>query len=1023
MPSLSGIFWYWPRAAALLVSAFLALTWATFCAAEDDLFRERVAPVLQRRCLGCHNEHDRKGGYSLQKATSAIAAGIVVPGDPAASELLELVTPIDGQAEMPQNGEPLAADEVEALRRWIEQGAEWPAGFELQEQAAGDFNWWSLRPLDRGEVPAVDSPWVRTPIDAFVLARLQAHGLKPSAPADRRTLIRRLSFDLLGLPPSPAETEAFIHSPDPQAYEKLVDRFLASPHYGERWARHWLDVVKYADTHGYDKDKMRSHAWPYRDYVIRALNDDLPYDKFIQQQIAGDVLYPEDPNGKVALGFIAAGPWDFIGHVEVSESKLDGQVARNLDRDDMVSNTLNTFCSVTIQCARCHHHKFDPITQQHYYGLQAVFAAVDRANRPYDKDPALAKRRAALAERELQLQQQLAEWDQAIATAGGEPLAELERLIAKRRQGPADKPEEFGFHSQLATQANTQKWIELELAEPTDLRHVRIHPCHDDFNGIGAGFGFPLRYRIEAAVAARKVAGGQIADEGNNVEDAANGAEPVEWIEIADRTASDQPNPGLTTVGFDCKIDGVQRVRFIATRLAERKQDYMLAVAEVQLFAADPAAGAADPTPLPIARIASTDTIEAPPRWSRENLIDGKWPASAAAGQPTLAMLQQQKSELLSSVAAPQLTQREQTRRSLDELREQIRQLPEPDWVYAATTHFSPEGQFRPTGGRPRIIHVLARGEVNQPRQQVGPGVLPLAADDPWQLPDGNEMSDGQRRAALARWLTDPEHPLVWRSIVNRVWQYHFGQGLVATPNDFGRMGAQPTHPDLLDWLACEFRDRGKSLKALHRLIVTSNVYRQSSADNPEFSQIDASNQWLWRMNRRRLEAEEIRDAILQVSGSLDRQMGGPGFYLFELEKSEHSPHYEYHKFDPANAEAMRRSIYRFVVRSQPDPWMSVLDCADSSQSTAKRNETLTPLQALTLLNSRFNLVLAENFAARLQTDADGLDQQIELAVQRCFQRPLSVEERDVLTPYAREHGLPNLCRVLFNLNEFVFVD
>ena len=323
-------------------------------------------------------------------------------------------------------------------------------------------------------------------------------------------------------------------------------------------------------------------------------------------------------------------------------------------------------------------------------------------------------------------------------------------------------------------------------------------------------------------------------------------------------------------------------------------------------------------------------------------------------------------------------------------------------------------------------MHVLHRGEVNQTREVAAPVVLPLGQGFSWQIKV--DTTEGERRAALANWLTDHRHPLVWRSIVNRMWQYHFGRGIVATPNDFGRMGAAPTHPDLLDWLAVEFRDGGdwskpQSMKGLHRLIVTSTVYRQSSAGADTSAAVDGSNQYLWKMARRRLEAEEIRDSILQVSGAMDHTMGGPGYYLFELERTTHSPHYEYHKFDPNDASSHRRSIYRFIVRSQPDPWMTTLDCADSSQSTPKRNETLTSLQALSLLNSRFNLVMAEIFAASVAKEQEALQKQVHSAASLVLQREPDAGELAALTLYARDHGMQNLCRFLFNLSEFIYID
>ncbi|MCA9062977.1 MAG: DUF1549 domain-containing protein, partial [Planctomycetaceae bacterium] len=397
----------------LIVTGMLLITVCQQAVADEKrhtdslrLFHDSVRGILERRCLSCHNSNDQKGDFSLQKKEELTDSGYLTVGDPSSSHLLTVLLPdSDGNApSMPKDSDPLTSEEIEVIRAWIGTGASWPDSIQLSEPVISDFAWWSLQPVRQPPIPevsATDRDWVKNPIDHFVAAAHQKAGLHHSPEADRRTLIRRLSYDLLGLPPTPEETAAFENDSSGDAWERLVDRMLDSPHYGERWARHWLDVVKYADTCGYDKDKLRPNAWPYRDYVIRSINDDKPYTQFVQEQIAGDVLFPGSPDGILGLGFIAAGPWDFIGHVEVPESKIDGMVARNLDRDDMVTNTLNTFCSVTIQCARCHNHKFDPFTQQHYYSLQSVFAAVDRAERPYDTDPAVEQRRA-----DLQKQQQ-----------------------------------------------------------------------------------------------------------------------------------------------------------------------------------------------------------------------------------------------------------------------------------------------------------------------------------------------------------------------------------------------------------------------------------------------------------------------------------------------------------------------------------------------------------------------------------------------------------------------------------------
>lgn len=995
------------------IAAFLlaGLLWPESLEAED-LFRNQVGPLLERRCLGCHNDQQKSGGLSLQSAESAFTDGYIEPGDSGSSHFLELITPENGKASMPKDADPLTDEEIRLIRKWIDAGAHWPGDLRLEEPRVRDFDWWSFQPLTRPDVPPADEAWVRTPIDAFVARRLVENKLTPVDEADRRTLIRRLTFDLTGLPPTPEETESFVRDPDPMAYEQLVDRLLSSKHYGERWARHWLDVVKYADTCGYDKDKLRANAWPYRDYVIRSFNEDKPYSRFIQEQIAGDVLFPDEPDGILGLGFIAAGPWDFIGHVEVPESKIDGKVARNLDRDEMVANTLNTFCSVTIQCARCHHHKFDPFTQEHYYGLQSIFAAVDRAERVYDEDPEVELERRQIQTSLTELERKLWSWMLDIEEAGGRQLADLRRQVAsiKERQTVLTDTA-FGYHSAIASNPDTQKWVEVRLAQPAHVSRILLRACHDNFGGIGSGFGFPVRFRIEVATSDTD------GKQRENASDEPDTDSP--WITVADYTREDVPNPGLTPFEVTCDQANVRRIRITATKLAERTDDFILALAELEVFGQE-----SSKTNLALTgTVKALDSTEAPARWTRTNLIDGHWARSKdPALDEQLAEVVGQRDSLLAKLKTPEMmTQRKKLVDATAEAKTRLDKLPPGAMVYAAATHFPAEGNFKPTEGQLRPVRLLHRGDVQQPGPAVSPAVIPLHPDDKWQL--DTALNEAQRRAELARWLTRQDHPLVWRSIVNRIWQHHFGHGLVATPNDFGRMGAPPTHPELLDWLACEFRDNGQSFKKLHRLVVTSSVYRQSSRQHEANAAIDGGNRFLWRMNRRRLQAEEIRDSILAVSGVLDTRMGGPGFYLFELDKLEHSPHFLYHKFDPADPESHRRSIYRFVVRSQPDPWMSTLDCADSSQSTPLRNETLTSLQALSLLNNRFNLVMAERYADRLQQQAATLPEQVDLAMRLAIQRLPDPEEKEEMISFAREHGLRNLCRFLFNLSEFIFLD
>jgi hypothetical protein len=869
----------------------------------------------------------------------------------------------------------------------------------LTAQSPGTHStWWSLRPLQRPAVPAERDAIGRplAPIDAFVAAALRVRGLVASPEADRRTLIRRLAFDLLGLPPSPAEVDAFVADPDPQAYPKLVDRLLASPRYGERWARHWLDVVHYADTHGYDKDKLRPHAWPYRDYVIRALNADQPYARFVQEQLAGDVLFPGTRDGIEALGFIAAGPWDFIGHEEVPESKVDGKIARHLDRDDMVANTMLTFASTTVHCAQCHDHKFDPIPQSEYYGLQAVFAALDRTEVLYDTDDAVAARRRQLAQTQSELRARRTTLVDALRARVDVRALDAAIELAERAPG---RSAHFGYHSAIASDPATAKWVQVDLGRSEPLARVTLHPCRDDFNGIGAGFGFPPRFKVELS-------------------DDPQFARGV--TTLADATASDIANPGLAPQILFARGLSARYVRVTATRLAPRQNDWIFALAELGAIAVDGRNVALGAT------VTALDSIEAPVRWQRSNLTDGYAPG-AKANDDTATLRRERETALVA--AASEAEQR--AWRTIDaELAEATRQasaLPPQARVYAGAVHHG-SGTFVGTGaqgGAPRPIHVLARGNVQKPGALAAPGALSAAAL-PARFALPTEHREGDRRAALAHWLTAPENPLTWRSIVNRVWLHHFGRGLVDTPNDFGRMGAQPTHPELLDWLAVEFRDGGQSLKGLHRLIVTSATYRQVASATPATQralQSDADNRFLWRQHRRKLEAEAVRDTILALAGKLDLTMGGPGFADFAIEKPEHSPHYEYHRHDPDDPAAHRRSIYRIVVRSQPQPFLTALDCADPAMQVARRNESVSPLQALALLDNPLVLAMAEHFATRTARGGGDLSAQVQRAHREALGRAADAAELAALVGYARAFGMANLCRVLFNRNEFHFVD
>ena len=993
--------------AALLPSALVAQATVLLPPAAPtavDFVRD-VAPIFQRHCHSCHGPDKQRSGYRLDVRDSALRGGelhapAIVPGNSAASPLIRFVAGLEPELRMPQKGDLLDAAAIGVLRRWIDDGAEWPDA--ANATVADPLAWWSLQPLQQPAVPNVDGA-NGNPIDAFVRTRLAASGLALAVEADARTLCRRVWVDLVGLLPTPEQLDAYIADPRPDRYERLVDELLASERHGERWARHWLDAVHYGDTHGYDKDQPRPHAWPYRDYVIRAFNQDKPYARFVAEQIAGDALYPGSRDGIEALGFLAAGPWDLIGHEEVSEDKIDGKFARHFDRDDMVGNAIGTLASITVQCAQCHDHKFDPIPQRDYYALQAVFASIDRADKAYDLDPQVAEKRRALTDRQQGLATAQRALEQQLAKLGGEALAALDaRIAAAERTTAGALAPEYGWHSAIAASDDARKWVQVDLGASQAIDHIVLAGAFDEFAGIGAGFGFPRRFRIEAS------------------DDPEFG---VGVHAVAVHDGADYSNPGIVPQTFTAGGTVARFVRVTATKLAPRQNDFIAALAELLVVDANGTNRARG------AVVTSLDSIEAPVRWRASNLTDGIYPGASPVAGADVAALRTERENLIDGVldaAAKQARTANAAARA--EVDAALAALPPPLRVYAGTVHTG-SGNFRGTGaagGKPRVIHLLHRGQVTQP----GPAMQPaaLAALDrvlpgKFELPP--DAGDGERRAALARWLTDPRHPLTWRSIVNRVWQHHFGRGLVDTTNDFGHMGALPTHPELLDWLAVAFRDDGGSLKRLHRLLVTSAIYRQSSAvDNPQAQRIDANNTLLWRGFARKLEAEVVRDAVLQTSGTLDLTMGGPGWQDFVVERPEHSPHYRYDLADPEDRSTWRRAIYRFTVRSQLQPFLTALDCADPSLRVDKRNQSVSPTQALALLNNGFLLTQSKHFAARVQREAGtALGPQVARAFRLATGRHAHADELAPLLAYATQHGLANTCRVLLNLNELAFVD
>lgn len=974
----------------MLRTGFLLLT-APFAVAAPDFERE-VAPILESRCLACHDGTHAEGEVRLDSRAAVLEH--LVPGRPEASVLIEQVS--GAQPAMPRKERPLTPAQVETLRAWVLAGAPWPDARVLADKPPRDLDWWSLRAIAK---PKPADPKVH-PVDAFLDAKLAERGLTPVPTADAATLVRRLSYDLTGLPPAPADLPDSSTQLTDAAWAERVDRLLASPAFGEKWGQHWLDLVRYAETHGYDKDKPRLNAWPYRDYVIRSLNTDKPYDRFVQEQIAGDALFPGDPDGVLGLGFLAAGPWDFIGHSEVGEGKVDGRIAKHLDRDEMISAVFNVFTSTTVQCAQCHHHKFDPVTMPDYYRLHAVFAAVDRADRVYSGlPPDQEQRRNRLLARINALRAEQAKLTGEVKRELGARTSGIERRLneLKAKHGSPLRPQ-YGWHSQIAKTPDTAKWVQVDLGKAQGVEQVRLIPAYDTYNGIGAGFGFPVRYRVEAC----------------------NDAEFKQGVRlIHDATAADQPNPRHGEIVLDVGGEPLRYLRVTATRLALRQEDYIFALGELQAIGGENHDNLAEG-----AAVSALDSIEAPPRWGRANLTDGIWHREVGdpAALAELRELEAQKVAIERELADPARDARLATlARELAALNPELAAFPKGELVYAAATDFTVQGRFLATGGKPREIRLLQRGDIRSPGERMRPGLPPLwpGAPEQFDLPPG--AAESAARAALAQAVASRDNPLFWRSMVNRVWLWTFGQPLVGTPNDFGRMGQPPSHPELLDFLAARLRDDPRhSLKSLVRLLVTSRAYRRASVHDAANARLDANNELFWRANRRRLSAEEFRDSLLSTAGVLRLEpRGGPSFQDFVIEKPQHSPHYQYHLHDPNDAAGHRRSVYRFIVRSQPQPFLTSLDCADPSQSVPRRDESTTALQALAQWNNRLVEAMSVQFGEHLARTPDP----IAFACQNALGRSPTADERRVLAGHLQAHGPAALARVVFNLNAFVYLD
>ncbi len=914
----------------------MACLGAGLARAEPVDFVRDIRPILEKRCYTCHGPEKQKGGLRLDVKAAALKGGDdhapnIVPGDPKGSPLVRFVKGEQEDLVMPPKGERLPAAETALLSRWIEEGAKWPDGVDLAA-LEDKREHWSLRPVANPAPPTPkNTHWARSGLDCFILDRLEREGLGPSPEADRQAWLRRVSFDLIGLPPSPEEVEAFVKDQALDAHERVVDGLLKSPRYGERWGQHWLDVARYADTHGFEVNTERPNAWPYRDYVIRALNNDTPYDQFVRDQIAGDATGQD-----TATGFLVTASVLLPG--QIGKDDASKRLARQDAIDEIVVNVSQTFLGLSVGCARCHDHKFDAISARDYYAMQSFFAGVEYQDRELQTPEALAAKKEA----------------QAVSGKIADIDRQLSRFVPLARAG--------GKRSAVNAKVNTDRFtaVKAKRVRFSIQKTNNLEPCIDElevFNTDGVNVAAASSGAIVSASGQTIVADrhdlGYINDGryGNSRSWMGNengkGSVVVEF-------------PTLQTI--DRVVWGRDREGKFQDRLATGYQIEICESGEDWQLVAD----SSD-------RSAKTAKDARDEAFSMEGLSPEE--------KKQAGVLVSQRQPLVGRLAALNNAQK----------------------AFA--------GVFR----RPDDIHLLYRGNPEQPKESVSPAVLSALGD--LKLPA--DIGEQERRVALARWVSDANNPLTARVMVNRIWQGHFGTGIVATPSDFGRMGLRPSHPELLDWLAREFVRSGWSMKSLHRQIVLSATYRQSSAHNGAAAAKDAESRLLWRFPPRRLEAETLRDSILAVSGALNLKMYGSGFNLFN-QRGGLSGFNPVEKF---TGDGLRRMIYAHKVRREPEAVFGAFDCPDAGLSTSRRSESTTPIQALNLLNSRFVLDQSENFAARVKQEAgDDAARQIQRAYLLAFGRSPGPGEVSDALEVVSSHGAGALCRAILNSNEFVFV-
>ncbi len=946
-----------PRLAALLLAVGLALPAAAADPAGLAFFEQKIRPVLAEHCYECHSERAKKvkGGLLLDSKAGWQRGGdsglpALIPGKPEESLLLRAVRHLDDDLAMPPKQPKLPAAVAADLAAWIAQGAPDPRDGTPLAARRADKTWWSLQPLA--------ARFAHDSIDGFVAEKLAARQLAFNPPADPRALVRRMTYDVTGLPPSSAEVAAFTadYAADAdRAVAALADRLLASPRYGERWGRHWLDVVRFGESIGFERNVIIDDLWPFRDFVIASLNADKPFDRFIAEHLAGDVLAPGDPAVEVGAAFLVAGPYDDVKNQDVAAQAA----IRAATLDDVVVATSGAFLGLTVGCARCHHHKFDPIPTEDYYRLRAVFEGVTHGRRvvasPAERaafaaatEPLNRARAALVAERD-PLERAITQRAKAAAAAAATPRPKID---------PEGTAESFApvaaRHLRFVMTASTQnprsaansRLVEFEVwSAGPDPRNVALAAAGTRATGAKSAVAedFPEAYGPHLAI---------------------DGRFGEQWF---------IGNPAVLTLAF-AREETIERIVFRNakdTGIEDKAQgatpvDYTVEVS------------ADGKTWRPVA--SSADRIP----WSEAHAVERHRAAVTTAEE------RKQLAALNARIAA---------------LDRDLRAVPPLRQVWVG----QPAQPKEPT-------RVHRGGDPQKPGDIVAPAALAVLdhTGPTFALPA--DAPEGARRRALADWIVHPANPLTPRVLANRVWQYHFGTGIVDTPSDFGFLGGTPSHPELLDFLARRLLAHGWRLKPLHREILLSRTYRQSAAHRTDAARVDGESRLLWRFPPRRLSAEEIRDTMLAVSGQLKLEpMGGPGFRLYKFTQNNVCT---YFPLDHPGPDTYRRAVYHQNARASVVDLLSDFDLPDLAFAAPRRAHTTTPLQALTLLNHRFTLDLAAALAARLDP-ADPVAPAYALA----FQRPPTPAEKASAAALIAAHGRDAFCRALLNAHELIYLE